>query len=338
MLNGKFDFCIVGAGPSGLTLAYKLLNAGKTGIVIERDERPGGLAKSYNYNGHIFDTGPKRFHTDDPKVLDFIIHVLEEDYVTIDRSTMVYFLNRYYNWPLTTKDVFKLPIRTSIKCFSDLLFKQELKDKNSFSDYVKAKYGNTLYNLFFEPYTKKFLQWEPSDIHSDWASTGINRTTIDSRIKKDTLFDLLKHLTLPEKIKTEFIYPTYGGFGDFFDKLFSLCKANKGFQYSFSDQITKITKIKDDFELVTQKNNKIYCSDLIWSGNLNDLSKLIDCDETHLNYLNTIFYNIICKDEGINPKYKSQWIYVSKGDSLISRITCMKEFSPTTTPEGYYNF
>jgi len=36
------------------------------------------LGKSYTYDGQIFDTGPKRFHTDDPIVIDFIEHVLEE--------------------------------------------------------------------------------------------------------------------------------------------------------------------------------------------------------------------------------------------------------------------
>jgi protoporphyrinogen oxidase len=53
-------------------------------------------------------------------------------------------------------------------------------------------------------------------------------------------------------------------------------------------------------------------------------------------YLNTVFYNIICREEGIGKK-KAQWIYVSQGDSLISRITCMKEFAPYSCPAGYYN-
>ena len=35
-------------------------------MLIERGEHVGGLAKSHTYGGHIFDTGPKRFHTDDP--------------------------------------------------------------------------------------------------------------------------------------------------------------------------------------------------------------------------------------------------------------------------------
>ncbi len=66
------NYCIVGAGPAGLTLAYHLVQAGQRVVMIERDALAGGLAKSYDYEGHVFDTGPKRFHTDDPIVQDFI--------------------------------------------------------------------------------------------------------------------------------------------------------------------------------------------------------------------------------------------------------------------------
>ena len=65
MKHLNYDFCIVGAGPSGLTTAYHLLKAGKKVLIIERGDRVGGLGKSYKYDGQIFDTGPKRFHTDD---------------------------------------------------------------------------------------------------------------------------------------------------------------------------------------------------------------------------------------------------------------------------------
>ena len=110
MISESFDYGIVGAGPSGLTCAYKLLGEGKSVLLIERDDSPGGLAKSHRYGEHVFDTGPKRFHTDDPKVTSFIHEVSGQKVLPILRSTQVYFLKKYFNWPLTTGEIFKLPI------------------------------------------------------------------------------------------------------------------------------------------------------------------------------------------------------------------------------------
>ena len=121
------DYCIVGGGPSGLTSAYELLKKNKKILMIERDSRVGGLAKSYNYNGHIFDTGPKRFHTDDPIVQSFLEEIMNMD--IIGRSTKVHFMNRYFDWPLNLKSIFKMPPSMIIKTLYDLLNKDNLQYK-----------------------------------------------------------------------------------------------------------------------------------------------------------------------------------------------------------------
>src|SRR5262245_3135849 len=105
-----YDFCVIGACPTGLTLAYRLAQSGRSVLIVERDVRPGGLAKSFNIEGNIFDIGPKRFHTDDPKVIDFLNEVAAEHLLKIGRSTKVYFLERYLDWPLSTRDLPRLPV------------------------------------------------------------------------------------------------------------------------------------------------------------------------------------------------------------------------------------
>lgn len=334
-MNKRFDYCIVGAGPSGLTAAYKLLQEGKSVVVVERNDRIGGLAKSYDYDGQIFDIGPKRFHTDDQVVLDFIDEVLRGDVYEIERSTKVYFLGRYFDWPLHSKDVLKMPLGVSIRCFLELLQKREIQDTSSFHQFVYQKYGETLYQIFFKPYTQKFLRWDPEDIHSDWASTGINRTVIDKRVKSNSLSELVKGLMLPAKIDTKFLYPTEGGFGGFYEKLVALCARHEDFEVITGDQVAGLTPSGDHLDAVTGNGTALSFGELIWTGNLNDLCRLAG-SEHRLPYLNTVFYNLICREEGISSN-KAQWIYVSKGDSLISRITCMKEFAPYTCRDGYSN-
>ncbi len=331
------EYTIVGAGPSGLTVAYELLKAGKTVSLIERDERIGGLAKSYNYSGQIFDTGPKRFHTDDSLVLGFLDEIAKEDLLRIGRSTLVYFLDRYYEWPLNTSQLGRMPVGVSINSFFDMLRRRPPADKNSFPDYILSKYGKTLYSLFFQPYTEKFLRRPASEIHADWANTGINRSVVDDRVDADSLFDLLKSLALPKKVDTEFLYPSSGGFGGFYEKLFGLCQGFEGFTCLLGDQISSVEKSSGNLLLQTNSGSTLSCDQLIWSGNLNDLCGIIDSEQRRVEYLNTVFYNLICKEEAVG-KNRAQWIYMSKGQSLISRITCMREFADYTCNHGYYNF
>ncbi|MBF0331642.1 MAG: FAD-dependent oxidoreductase [Candidatus Omnitrophica bacterium] len=327
------DFCIVGAGPSGLTAAYKLLKAGKSIVLVERDSRAGGVAKSHNYGGQIFDTGPKRFHTDDPIVLDFITEVVKGHLNKITRSTKVYFLERYFEWPLQSKDLLKMPFTVTARCLLDSCRKRPFADKASFHQYINSKYGETLYALFFKPYTYKFLRWDPEDIHSDWSLTSIDRSVIDKRVAVDNLPALFTALLLPRKIETDFLYPTEGGFGGFYEKLLSLCQDFPDFHLILSDRIVSLSDDGTQFQARSELGKTVIFKDLIWTGNLNEIPVSRD---KHMPYLNTIFYNIVCRQEGVG-RHNAQWIYVSRGDSLISRITCMKEFASYTCKDGYYN-
>jgi len=284
-----YDFCIVGSGPSGLTCAYKLLKENKKIIMIERDERAGGLAKSYNYNGHIFDTGPKRFHTDDPVVKEFLKEIMDME--VIGRSTKVHFVNRYFDWPLNLKSIFKMPPSVAIKAIYDLINKDEMKDLQSFEEYIKFKYGNHLYEIFFKPYTEKFLRIPAADIHSDWAMTGINRTVIDKKVKAGSALDIIKSIALPKKIDTKFLYPSNGGFGNFFDKIYSVISDNDNFKISFNNRIKNLVSNNDIINAECINGDNIKFKNLVWTGNLNDLTQIIDGKhKTNLTYINTIFY------------------------------------------------
>src|SRR5438046_510836 len=200
-------FVIVGAGVAGLTLAYLLLKAGRRVAVIERNDHTGGLARSFQYDGFTYDIGPKRFHTDDPEVTAFIHEILGSHRITITRSSKVHLFNRYFDWPLRPSALAKLPPLVMLRVGLDLLRKREARDDRSFSDYTKARYGETLYALFFKPYTEKFLRIPCETVHVDWAKTGINRAVIDRRVKSESLVDLVRSVLLPKPVKTEFIYP-----------------------------------------------------------------------------------------------------------------------------------
>lgn len=52
------DICIIGAGITGLTLAYYLAKGGKKVLLLEKSSRIGGAIQTENENGFIFEKGP----------------------------------------------------------------------------------------------------------------------------------------------------------------------------------------------------------------------------------------------------------------------------------------
>ena len=54
----KKDIVIIGAGLTGLTLAYYLQKAGKNVLLIEKQNRTGGVIQSITENEFTYETGP----------------------------------------------------------------------------------------------------------------------------------------------------------------------------------------------------------------------------------------------------------------------------------------
>ena len=65
---------IIGAGPAGLTAGYELLkdnNGEYEVIILEADNRIGGISKTVNVDGNRMDLGGHRFFSKDEEVMNF---------------------------------------------------------------------------------------------------------------------------------------------------------------------------------------------------------------------------------------------------------------------------
>jgi protoporphyrinogen oxidase len=59
---GTIETLVIGAGPAGLTTAYRLAKAGREVAVIEQDKNyVGGISRTVSYKGYLFDVGGHRF-------------------------------------------------------------------------------------------------------------------------------------------------------------------------------------------------------------------------------------------------------------------------------------
>ena len=65
------EILIIGAGPTGLITAWKLLEANWDVTIIEKKKVSGGLCRSWKWKNFIIDTGPHIFHTPEKLLKEF---------------------------------------------------------------------------------------------------------------------------------------------------------------------------------------------------------------------------------------------------------------------------
>jgi protoporphyrinogen oxidase len=318
---------IVGAGVAGLTIAYQLARQGFRTTIIEKNPVVGGLARTFHYGDFHFDVGPHRFHTENRRVADFIRAILGSEAIEIPRKSGARMFGGFHEWPLRPAILLSMPLTLMLRGARDLLFKERLPGESFEADIVN-KYGRTLYEIFFDPYTRKFLFHSPAELHRDWARAGVNRAVIDKRAASDSLWSLLKNTLMPKPVETMFLYPPQG-VGRFSDLLAEGIRSMGG-RIVLGEAVTSVETEGSKVTAVTTAQERIACDQIVWTAPLTTINAHVGVEGVDLTYLSTIFYNL---EIGRPPKLDYQWTYFG-GDEVFSRVTAPEAFLTSTTPPG----
>ncbi len=326
---------IVGAGVCGMTLGYKLVQAGHQVTLIEKHDAVGGLARTYLYNGFSFDSGPHRFFSSNQDVILFLQDIFKNDLLSFPMKSSVYFLGKYFDWPISMKVILKLPPKLVVLVFFDLvanIFKKAKNNPQNFKEYILQKYGKTLYRLDFGPYTEKFTKVPNTNIHPDWAKAGVNRAVIKEDLKMNSLVDLIKAALKPP-VPLQIFYPKHG-ISEFHRRLEDTIVRNGGEillnctvdEFQVSEQ--RITEVR----LSSEQENRTYDT-IVWTAPIHEASDLLSMRRSDLDYLHIVIFNICLRGA---PKRDYQWIYYVDEDIVFNRLYNTVLFSQLKAPHEHY--
>jgi UDP-galactopyranose mutase len=96
---------IIGAGLAGLSAAYHLK---KDYTVLEKDHKVGGLCKSVNIDGYVFDYAPHILFTRNHYVRDLFHRVLKDNIQIQIRRAYIYLMSTYIKYPFEV-NLYPLP-------------------------------------------------------------------------------------------------------------------------------------------------------------------------------------------------------------------------------------
>ena len=334
MKNLQTEILIVGAGPSGLTAGFKLIDK-KEFIIIEKSPNyVGGISRTEKYKNFKFDIGGHRFFSKSKEINKLWDQILPHDIILRKRSSRILFRNKFYSYPLKPfQALLNLGLIESILVVLSYIKVKIIKNKNinSYQDWVIDKFGKRLFENFFETYTEKVWGMKCNEISSDWAAQRIKGLDL----KKLIINSLFKKKD--KKIKTlieEFKYPRKGP-GMLWEaakdkiiendkKIFMNADA---YEYEYSDK-HKVWNVKCKID---NEDYEITCKQIINSAPLKEV-------------INNIKPNLKIKDDAKLLKYRDfitvavildyklviedNWIYLHDPDIKAGRLQNFASWSP----------
>ena len=350
MLRGVMEpIYILGAGPAGLAAAYTLTKLGVPVVVVERDAKVGGLAKSIEYKGFILDFGPHRFYTKLAPVLKLWDEVLGKEQVTVNRLTRIYYGGKYFSYPLkTVETLVALGLFESTRIVFSYLHSRLFPNSNpkNFAEWVTAKFGKRLYEIFFEAYTEKLWGIPCTEISADWA---------DQRIKDLSLLKALKNAVLGNDGKTKtlidhFQFPRLGS-GQLYDKISDYLRG-KNQTILLNTEVVKVHSENFKITQITLRNcqtgveETVNCNGVISSIPITVLLQQITATPPHilefarsLKFRNTVLVYLIVESD--SPKqtlgglFPDNWLYINDPRVQLGRVTNFANWSPDMLPNHY---
>ena len=171
------EILIIGAGPAGLTAAWEAEKHGLQTLILEGDKQVGGISRTVERNGWRFDIGGHRFFTKVDEVYEIWDEILDkDDFLLRPRMSRIYYNKKFFDYPLKASNaLFNLGIIEAIRCVLSYMYVRinPPKDQSNFENWVAARFGWRLYNIFFKTYTEKVWGIDANKIGADWASQRI---------------------------------------------------------------------------------------------------------------------------------------------------------------------
>ena len=343
-MNGKV--VVLGAGPAGLSAAWKLSRSGVPVHLLEAEGYVGGLSHTIQRGDYLFDFGPHRFHTDNPAVLAEIESLVGE-MPTRTRKTRVYFMGNYYDYPLSAGNLLSsLSPWLAATCFAGFVAtwaRNRLRPSNddSFESWVVNRFGRRLYSIYFGPYTAKVWGRDPARLSASWAA---------QRVAVVDLWDLtLRTLGLRRgynnfhhsPFKTDFHYPL-DGVGLIYDRMAEEIQKNGG-AISLRAKVRQVRVDGDRVESVLADTaggaEMITADHFVSTIPIPELVRALNpaaapealTAAASLDYRGMIFLFLALDRESVSDDH---WIYIPEGKFIFNRVSEMKNFTPLAAPPG----
>ncbi|MHA1222572.1 MAG: protoporphyrinogen/coproporphyrinogen oxidase [Candidatus Heimdallarchaeaceae archaeon] len=331
------NIAILGAGLSGLTIAYLLNKEGYQITVFEKEKSYGGLCKTCQQDGFTFDIGGSHiiFSRND-KTLKFILKLLKDNVIKNKRNTKIFYKGNLVKYPFEN-GLGDLPKEERVECLTDyihaLLKRKEKRNKipKNFYDWLYWKFGKSFAEKYMIPYNEKIWKYPLKKMNTKWVEGRIPDPNIKELIKASIGLESEGY-----SHQLFFYYPKKGGMQQLLNKLFSQIND----KILFNQTLTRIEKKDKKWTIVS--NNEIYTFDILIStipvqeliSIISNTPKEIKKASNELKY-NSLINIFLALNRKPNPKFEDlSWMYIPEWkNGEFHRISFPSNFSKYNAPK-----
>ena len=347
---GERHVVIIGAGPAGLTAAYKLSEVGLAATVLESDSVVGGISRTVERDGWRFDIGGHRFFTKVGRVEDVWFEILgSENFLRRPRQSRIFYKGKLYDYPLVPLNALRnLGALEAVRCVGSYVWVRVRppRDRSTLEGFIASRFGWRLYRHFFKTYSEKVWGVPASELSADWGA---------QRVKDLSLWRSMRDALTPRRARVrrdrskqvtslieEFNYPKYGP-GMMWESAARIV-TSRGVPVKFHQGVTRIHhgegRVHEVVAVDLQGNEATYpCTEVISSMPIGSLLLAMepsvpdDVREAALGLLHRDFLTVaLVVPEAYS--FSDNWIYIHDPDVLVGRIQNYGSWSPYLVKNG----
>lgn len=169
---------ILGGGLTGISAA---LHLELPYLLIEREGRLGGLARTEQRDGHYFDHTGHWLHLRSDDMRNWVLRLLGEQMVEVERRARIYSSGVTTLYPFQA-NLHGLPAEVVSECligFVKTLLDRGRQEPRNFEEYILHHFGDGIAKHFMVPYNHKLWGVHPREITSAWCQRFVPRPNME---------------------------------------------------------------------------------------------------------------------------------------------------------------
>ena len=175
---------ILGGGLAGMSTAYHL--GQRPHLVIEAADEPGGLCRSRDVDGFVFDYTGHLLHLRDERIQRLVEEMLPGAFAEVERVARIRSHGVTLPFPFQA-NLHGLPKQVVADCITDFVdsLNQPVPDDPavSFEEWSLAVFGRGISDVFMLPYNAKLFRREPKEMTADWVSWAVPRPNLQEVVQ-----------------------------------------------------------------------------------------------------------------------------------------------------------